>query len=128
MYHKSTLARRMKRSWHSYDVNGNEAKTGDTLSVHCHFSGEIKAVIALHEQGFIQVFNYDLQKCVNAYCLPMIMYMGKCRKSWKVYLDIQSLKELIVTSWTFLPCQSWNSGSILKTFTHTCISFSRRLF
>ena len=52
-------------------MNGDDVKTGDTPSVHCHFSAEIKALIALHEQGFIQVFNYDLQKCVNAYCIPM---------------------------------------------------------
>jgi len=34
-----------------------------------HFSAVIKALITLHEQGFIPVFNYDLLKCVNVYCV-----------------------------------------------------------
>ena len=67
---------RMKRSRHGDDVNGDVdvAKTGDTSSLHCRFSVVVKALTALHEQGFIPVFNYDLRKCVNAYCIPMIMY------------------------------------------------------
>ena len=65
------LACRMKCSRHSEDVNGDDAKTGDTSSLHCRFSS---VIIALHEQGFIPVFNYDLRKCMNAYCIPMIIY------------------------------------------------------
>ena len=68
------LARIMKRSRHGDDVNGDVAKTGDTSSLHCCFSALFKALIALHEQGFILVFIYDLRKYVNAYCTPMIMY------------------------------------------------------
>ena len=68
------LARRMKRSQHGDYVNGDVAKTGDTSSLHCCFSVAIKVLIALHEQGFIPVFNNDLGKCVNAYCIPMITY------------------------------------------------------
>ena len=64
----------MKRSRHSDDVNGDVMKIGDTSSLHCRFSAVIKTLIALHEQGFIPVFNNDLRKCVNAYCLPMVTY------------------------------------------------------
>jgi len=54
------LARRMKRYRHGDDANGDDAKTGDTFSV--------------HEQGFIPVFNYVLRKCMNANCIPTIIY------------------------------------------------------
>ena len=37
------------------------------------FSAVIKALIALHQQGLLPVFNYDLRKCVNAYCIQVIM-------------------------------------------------------
>ena len=68
------LTRRMKRHRHGDDVNGDVAKTGDISSLHCRYSAVIKALIALHEQGFIPFFNYDLRKCVSAYCTPLIMY------------------------------------------------------
>ena len=51
-------ARRMKRSRHGDDVNGDVAKTGDTSWLHYRFSAVIQAQ---HEQGFIPVVNYDLQ-------------------------------------------------------------------
>jgi len=73
-YHKTMLVRRMKRYRHGDDVTGDDAKTGDTFSVHCRFSAVIKALIALHEQGFIPVFNYVLRKCMNANCIPTIIY------------------------------------------------------
>ena len=69
-----TPTRRMKRSRHGDDVEGNVAKTGDTSSLHCRFSAVINALKALHTHGFIPVFSYDLRKCVNAYCISMIMY------------------------------------------------------
>ena len=68
------LARRMKRSRHGDDVTGDVAKTSDTSSLHCRFSAVIKALIALHEHGFIPVFNYDLRNCVIAYCIPMSIH------------------------------------------------------
>jgi len=64
----------MKHSRHGNVVNGDVAKIGDTSSLHSRFSTVIKALIARHEQGFIPVFNYDLRKCVNVYCKPMIIY------------------------------------------------------
>ena len=64
------LVRKMKCSRHGDDV----AKTGDTSSLHCRFSCVIKALIALHEQGFIPVFNNDLRNCVNANCIPIFVY------------------------------------------------------
>ena len=69
------LARRMKRSRHGDDVNGDVAeKKRDTSSPQCRFSAVIKALIAFHEHGFIPVFNYDLRKCMNAYCILMLIY------------------------------------------------------
>ena len=62
------LARRMKRSRHGDDVNGDVAKTGESSSLRNRFSVVIKALIAQHEEGFIPVFSYDFRKYVNA-CL-----------------------------------------------------------
>ena len=67
LYHKTMLPRRMNRSRHSDDVTGDVTKTGDTSSLHYRLSVIIEALKALYEQGFIQIFNYDLSKCVNAY-------------------------------------------------------------
>ena len=64
----------MKRCRYGDDVNGDVAKTGDTSSLHYRFSAVIKALIAQHEQGFKPLFNYDLRKCVTAFCISMIIY------------------------------------------------------
>ena len=54
--------RKMKRSQYGDYVNGDVVKMGDTSSLHWCFSAVIKALIVLHEQGSIPVFNYDLRK------------------------------------------------------------------